>query len=51
MKNLRRTYKNKKKSPWTPRVPYLIPPNKAFKSIKDYDRKRERKIIEKEKDY
>lgn len=45
MKNLRRTHKNKKDSNWTPRVPYLIPPNKTFKSIKDYNRKNERKII------
>ena len=36
--------KNKNKR-WFPRKP-LLPPNKIFKSKKDYDRKREKKIEE-----
>lgn len=44
------TYKTKhikKNKPYI-RIPFLTPPNKKHKSIRDYDRKQNQKIIDKE---
>ena len=44
MKCERRGNKNKSKKVWIPRGTVLIPPHKVIKSIKAYDRKKEKRV-------
>jgi len=43
MKCERRSHKNKSKKPWMPRPIALIPPHKIIRTIKSYNRRKEKK--------